>query len=130
MGLDNGVCVRGVTRDELPKLIKYPFSDDYGGDVEIAYWRKCWDLRDMFLQEAYPNRDPQTYHFKMGLEEIKILIGVINYFFDNPKEWRRSIWEFNEYQPHLYRMRRNLIVLYYWVKWRRPDAEIYFYDSY
>ena len=90
MGLDNGVCVCGVTRDELPKLIKYPFKDDYGGDVEIAYWRKCWDLRDMFLQEAYPNRDPQAYRFKMGLREIKILIGVINYFFDNPKEWENS----------------------------------------
>ena len=50
MGLDSGLLVKSdkrvLTRDMLPAGIMYPFENDYNNDIEIAYFRKCWNIRN------------------------------------------------------------------------------------
>ena len=129
MGLDNGVIVRGVKRTDLPRFMRYAYDKDYHDGVEICYWRKCWGLRNWFLREAYPNWDPNQYHFQMTEREINILLKIIRHYLRHPEDWNDSIWEFDEIKLHLRRQQWNLVLLRTWMQ-KHPDAYVYFYDSY
>lgn len=129
MGLDNGVIVRGVKRNELSPFMRYPYEKDYHEGVEVCYWRKCWGLRGRFLREAYPNWDYEQYHFHMTEREVNILLRIIRHYLRHPEDWDQSIWEFDEIKPHLHRQQWNLVLLRTWMR-KHPDAYVYFYDSY
>ena len=128
MGLDNGIIVKDVTREQLPRFIRYPFNLDYDY-VEVCYWRKWWGLRDKFLR-TYPNRDLNQYEFRMHRVRIKVLRNLLIDYLLQPSHWDNGYWEYDKY------IRKNLIIqiwnlywLEFWYK-RHPDAKIIFYDSY
>ena len=131
MGLDNGVIVRGVTRKDLPRFLRYPTSEDYSDKyVEVCYWRKCWGLRNLFLEDADINPDfGDVGEYPLGDYELTILIRCIDHYLRNPDEWKNSIWTYDEIRPVLREQKWNLVLLRGWL-WRHPDAEIFFYDSY
>lgn len=129
MGLDNGVIVRGVKRNELSPFMRYPYDKDYYDGVEVCYWRKCWGLRGWFLREAYPNRECGQDYFQLTEREINILLKIIRNYLRHPEDWDQSIWEFDEIKPHLRKQQWNLVLLRTWMR-KHPDAYVYFYDSY
>ena len=54
MGLDNGIILE-IPSKELPKDFPTKLSDfsdktlKETGELEVAYWRKCWGIRNAIL---------------------------------------------------------------------------------
>lgn len=131
MGLDNGICVRGKTRKELPKVIRYPFDKDYeAGVVDICYWRKCWDLRNAILDIIGKRfTSEEEWRFTLNCDDVLHIQRQIVYYLRHPNEWDNSIWTFKEIERVLRQDSWNLWWLWIWMK-RHSDVEVYFYDSY
>ena len=131
IGLDNGIVIRGVTREDLPKLVRYPNEKDYiNGEVEVCYWRKCWGLRNEIMQHlcAYSS-DPDQWEFKLSIDDVDFIRALIVTYLKHPEDWDNSIWDFHEIKHSLRNQRWNLILLRFWMK-NHPDKDVIFYDSY
>lgn len=135
MGLDNGFVVksnkRKITREDLPKEIDYPFTDDFDFVPEIVYWRKCWGLRGAVL-DIISEHDSENYCYQIDtLELIFKIVNVIFGFMDE-KVWEDegdSIWTYDEIRPRLERDIINLILIIPFMR-DNPDVYLEFYDSY
>ena len=85
MGLDNGIVVRNAKNKY--KGIKDFWGDiDAGNDIEVAYWRKCWGIRDSIIKELKVNGDGE---FKLNKDNILAIINILVYFFDE-KIWNNE----------------------------------------
>ena len=128
MGLDNGVVVKHIKREDLPIIIRSGVTE-YGDEVEVCYWRKCWGLRNAFIHTLFLASDPDEWEFKLSINDVDFLRDLIKGYILNPDSWNDSIWEFSEVKHSLKRQWWRLTVLRYWMKFH-PDKEVYFYDSY
>lgn len=132
MGLDNGIKVTGIPKEDKKKIPYY--EKDWGdflenGEIEPIYWRKCWGLRNVVVSILHMDQDEGTK--KIDPEDIPALIRVLKPFLsrDYWDENADSIWEYDEYFQKIY---KNLIFLE-WLKdyyKEHPEIEVYFYDSY
>ena len=135
MGLDNGFYVkskkRKITRDMLPDIINYPFEEDYDGDIEIVYFRKCWGIRNGVL-DILGKHFSDEYLFEIDKpEQVLDIIGLLSYFLD-PNRWEDegdSIWSFKEIRAQLIVSIINLAAIEIFMK-ENPDVYLEFYDSY
>ena len=127
MGLDNGICVRGLKRNSLiGRLFKYPFDEDYGEAPDICYWRKCWNIRGMIFSLF---GGAEAYRSDLTRDDILFIRDEIKYMLAHPDEWHGSIWEFSEIESTLKRDSRNLLILYLLMGVKK-GLQPYFYDSY
>ena len=92
MGLDNGFYARGIKK--LPRKIYDGWKGiETNGDVELAYWRKCWGIRTeilLTLEVDFPGGG--TY--LVSREKLKEIIEVLKKF-TNKEYWEDnadSIW--------------------------------------
>lgn len=132
MGLDNGICVKNVLRKDLPIFIRYPFDTDYNkNSVEVCYWRKCWNIRNMFLNQNFFLRKSDECYFKLNIPNIRSMRDIIKYYLKHPNEWNidNGYWEFKDYKYILKTQYWNLFWLQIWMMFNM-DKEVYFYDSY
>lgn len=133
MGLDNGIYVksnrREITRDILPESLVYPFD---GNDVEIAYWRKCWGLRNNILNVLGTRFAEDNYKSEIDtIEKVQDVMDVIYYFMDK-EHWESegdSIWEYENSIRGLRDDYMNLVIMIEFMK-DNPDVYLVFYDSY
>lgn len=134
LGLDNGIYIksnkRKITRETLPNIIKYPFDEDYNEEVEIAYWRKCWGIRNEIIDTFNEGKD--DYKFTIDTpEQVSDLIKLIASWLDE-KKWNKeadSIWEYDEIKDTLVTNVVNLSIVYLYMV-SNPDVYLEFYDSY
>lgn len=129
MGLDNGIVVRNGKGRNL-RVKDYWDGIDAGNDIEVAYWRKCWGIRDEILEVLGADIDGGG-DYKLDLDKMRDVITVLKKFTkrDYWNENADSIWEFDEFKSNQRRIIRNLIRILKWMK-KEPDLEVYFYDSY
>lgn len=137
MGLDNGFYVkskkRKITRDMLPDIINYPFEEDYDGNVEIVYFRKCWGIRNGvldILDKRFASVDEYLFEIDKP-EQVLDIIGLLSYFLD-PNRWEDegdSIWSFEEIRAQLIVSIINLAAIEIFMK-ENSDVYLEFYDSY
>ena len=129
MGLDNGIVVRnGKNKNKRIKDIWEGI--DSGSDIEVAYWRKCWGIRDQILTVLNENLEGEGEYILSALD-LKYIIKLLKEF-TNRSYWNQyadSIWEFDEFKHNQKSIIRNLKKVYRWMK-QDPDLEVYFYDSY
>lgn len=133
MGLDNGVMLKVKKEQNYKKaykLFEHNNVWDEHGEVEVAYWRKCWGVRNAILA-AVPNGEDE-YHYPVTSENIDAIIKAFRHFL-NKRTWTEeadSIWEWDKYTRH--NQAKNyvgLLRLRQWLK-THPEDEAYFYDSY
>lgn len=128
MGLDNGILVR--KNDTVNKLfiVNKNCLYDYTDSFEIAYWRKCWNVRtDIFdITESWAN---DNFYTPLDRDDICNIIKLLKSY--NKKTWDRgdSIWTWKEHKRCNRRHIRYLRRLARLMK-KYPDLEVYFYDSY
>lgn len=145
MGLDNGIIIKRVKKDkvkEIPNFVKYDvlnsytydfFSDmpkidkDYV-DIDIAYFRKCWGIRQAIIDKFHLDQNDAS--FTLDKEDISALIRVLISFLSKEywDEYADSIWEFEEYAENIIQVIINL-------KWLETYIDshndvVKFYDSY
>ena len=136
MGLDNGIFVksncREITRDILPDSLVYPFDKDYGNQVDIAYWRKCWGLRNEILNILNTRFIEDNYYSEIDTpEKIQGVMDVI-FSFMNKQVWEddgNSIWDYETIIHNLRDCYMNLVIMKNFMH-ENPDVYLVFYDSY
>lgn len=134
MGLDNGIILKSkvkIDETKLPFFMKETVSFDEKDkeySVTIAYYRKCYELRDKIMK-ACNCSDNETIELpRRSLIHIqKILMD----YFSDYQSWDKedSIWNFEEMIEHLaYDILRISWAIDYISN--NSFCYCYFYDSY
>lgn len=127
MGLDNGIKVKSITKEDRLKYgISIPYNET---DDDICYWRKCWNIRSVILKILHLGEEGGFYKFDP--EDIPSIIKGLYNLIVNKDEWNDNdcIWEYKDMVPTILRNILDLDRLIFYLK-DHPDAEISFYDSY
>lgn len=132
MGLDNGIEIRRNEKSmsiyEKIKRFESDWDKEHNCDFEIAYWRKCWNVRGLILK-CIPVRGDNEYELPIHREDIPNIIDALKSL--NKENWEDcdwSIWTYEEQEPHIKRHIKNLKYLYRLMD--KYDLDVYFYDSY
>jgi hypothetical protein len=131
MGLDNGITVRGI-KGRVPHYIKdYWANIDTEDEMELAYWRKCWGIRNQIL--AVLGMNDYSYEKQLDVIDLEVVIELLKCFTKRGywDEYADSIWTFDEFKDNQKQIIRNLKWLRKYMK-RHPkvNVEVKFYDSY
>lgn len=134
MGLDNGIILKleenKVPEDFPGKLDKWELSEvELKKELQVAYWRKCWDIRDIILGVLHAGQEGGEYSIEA--EDLPaIRRGIVKLL--NPKEYETSgdsIWEYEERIDGELEKLLNMMWLERYLK-KHPESQAYFYDSY
>ena len=133
IGLDNGIVVRKKDRSskiELPSFVKDRWDFSETDQVEIAYWRKCWGIRDRILDVLGGEND--TGHYNITQSQLLEIISKLKKFLhqDYWEDYAESIWEYDEFIENQVEILINLSWLSWFMIQEGNDIEVYFYDSY
>ena len=129
MGLDNGIIVKKTNTTMKMYDNKSPYiTYEWDNEFEVAYWRKCWNVRnDIFtITDGWENDQSYTI---LDKDDIYSIIRLLKSY--NKKNWdqNETIWPWTEHKKINKRHIRNLKYLYRYMK-KYDDIEVYFYDSY
>jgi hypothetical protein len=133
MGLDNGIEIK--RKDNLPNCVLCFDDDEWrkqrGYDLEVAYWRKCWNVRGIIFSVIDDREDDCVYNVTREelVEIIHRLENDLHYFDFLEGEWGSCIWEWNDFRRIQKWNIKNLKKLARMMK-RHPEIEVIFYDSY
>ena len=105
MGLDNGLRIKGKTiagKNFLNEHCKH-MKDGYSNWFDFGYWRKCWSVRDRFL-DVFKDKgyDGRGGSFNLTIAElIDVVENVMKFFLEDEDRWDNyndtygSIWEWH-----------------------------------
>ena len=131
MGLDNGIEIK--RRADLPASAFTYFDEEYRAknnyDLEVAYWRKCWNVRSIIMDILHVSEDNDSYT-TMTVEDVDAVIAALRKM--NKNNWLdcgSCIWEWKEFRGFQRDNIRNLRRLRYMMKKKPEVFEVYFYDS-
>ena len=131
MGLDNGIEIKRNEKSmsiyDKIKRFESNWDKEHKYDFEIAYYRKCWNIRSLILRCL--SAGEEDYEIAVKREEIPKLIDILKSLNeDNWEDEGSSIWEYKEQKPHIKQHIKNLKYLYRLMG--KYDLDVYFYDSY
>jgi hypothetical protein len=130
MGLDNGIEIkRNEKANSIYNLIARFERDWYKDsrfDFELAYFRKCWNVRSLIADGIGGIEDNGTTD--LTRDDVQKIIEVLKSL--NEKNWDEdhSIWTWEEQKPYIKRYIENLEYVYELIG--TYDLDVYFYDSY
>ena len=130
MGLDNGIVIR--RKDNLPNCalcFDNEWRKQHGYDLEVAYWRKCWNVRAIIFDVLGRGEDNDSIIQVTREEIIERLQNDLHYFDFLEDDWGGCIWDWNTFRHFQKRNIKNLKKLEDMMR-RHPEIEVYFYDSY
>ena len=133
MGLDNGIEIK--RKDNLPNCVLCFDNDEWrkqrGYDLEVAYWRKCWNVRAIIFSVIDDGEKDYVYNItrEQLVEIIHHLEDDLHYFDFLEGERGGCIWTWNEFRRFQKWNLKNLKKLAGMMK-RHPEIEVIFYDSY
>ena len=131
MGLDNGIEIR--RKDNLPNCVlcfEEEWRKKYGYDLEVAYWRKCWNVRYTIFDVLCRGDDNDSVIDITREELVEIIHRLendIHYHDFLEGEWN-CIWGWNNFRRIQKRNIKKLKKLAKMMK-RHTEIEVYFYDS-
>lgn len=108
MGLDNGLIIKGKSvagKTFLLEHCKHMTDESDPTWYEFGYWRKCWSLRDRFL-DVFKDKDYNGSggEFTLTIAElIDVVENVMKFFLEDENRWNDygngfttgSIWEWH-----------------------------------
>ena len=115
-------CILCFDTDEWRK------QHDY--DLEIAYWRKCWNVRRV-IYCTLNQPDENDNEIELSYEDVRNIIKALEdeIHYCTFEDWGDCIWTWNEFRRFQKRNIKNLKKLARMMK-RHPEVEVIFYDSY
>ena len=142
MGLDNGITMRlprwqEPTKEERRLAIEDSkvYVDynkvDNTWEIDVLYWRKCWNIRRIILHLLGAYYKEEQYEYNLDLEDIEKLIYAFSHF--TKREWEED----NDCLYHSWRDFKRMLKfdvhqlkkLYKYMK-NHTEVTVYFYDSY
>lgn len=131
MGLDNGIEIK--RRADLPTFAFTYFDEEYRAehnyDLEVAYWRKCWNIRSIIM-DILKVRENNNSYTTMTIDDVDAVITALCKI--NKKNWLdrgSTIWDWKEFKGIQRRNIRNLRRLRRMMRKKPEVFEVYFYDS-
>ena len=130
MGLDNGIYIKGYRKK--PFYVKDDLYDQ-SNQIDLAYWRKYWGLRNDIINIIYENyygNDSEVLLSENQIKKIRILIMEITFSKKRYLESCGGYWNYNIYS--VLRGIRQMINLTWAARQVRknPEVEVFWYDSY
>ena len=130
MGLDNGIYIKGYKKK--PFYVKDDLYDQ-SNQIDLAYWRKHWGLRNDIINIIYENyygNDSEVLLSENQIKKIRILIMEITFSKKKYLESCGYYWNYNIYS--VLRGIRQMINLTWAARQVRknPEVEVFWYDSY
>ena len=130
MGLDNGIYIKGYRKK--PFYVKDDLYDQ-SNQIDLAYWRKYWGLRNDIINIIYENyycNDSEVLLSENQIKKIRILIMEITFSKKRYLESCSGYWDYNIYS--ILRGIRQMINLTWAARQVRknPEVEVFWYDSY
>jgi hypothetical protein len=117
----------------LPALAFAYFDEEYRAkhncDLEVAYWRKCWNVRSIIM-DVLKVKDNNDSYTTMTIDDVDAVITAL--YKINKKNWLdrgSTIWDWKEFKGIQRRNIRNLRRLRYMMRKKPEVFEVYFYDS-
>ena len=130
MGLDNGIYIKGYRKKAF-----YVKDDlyDQSNQIDLAYWRKYWGLRNDIINIIYENyygNDSEVLLSENQIKKIRNLIMEITFSKKRYLESCGGYWDYNIYS--VLRGIRQMINLTWAARQVRknPEVEVFWYDSY
>lgn len=134
IGLDNGITIKRKDgkKIELPSFIKrrWTYTDANSDEIEIAYWRKCWGIRERILLAI--NTSAYNGYYPVDSESLLKILDVL-YKFLHKDYWDKyadSIWDYDEYIEYEVQNIINLSWLSSYMEQAKDNLIVQFYDSY
>lgn len=130
MGLDNGIYIKGYRKK--PFYVKDDLYDQ-SDQIDLAYWRKYWGLRNDIINIIYENyygNDSEVLLSENQIKKIRNLIMEITFSKKRYLESCSGYWDYNIYS--VLRGIRQMINLTWAARQVRknPEVEVFWYDSY
>ena len=130
MGLDNGIYIKGYRKK--PFYVKDDLYDQ-SNQIDLAYWRKYWGLRNDIINIIYENyygNDSEVLLSENQIKKIRNLIMEITFSKKRYLESCSGYWDYNIYS--VLRGIRQMINLTWPASQVRknPEVEVFWYDSY
>ena len=130
MGLDNGIYIKGYRKK--PFYVKDDLYDQ-SNQIDLAYWRKHWGLRNDIINIIYENyygNDSEVLLSENQIKKIRNLIMEITFSKKRYLESCGGYWDYNIYS--VLRGIRQMINLTWAARQVRknPEVEVFWYDSY
>ena len=130
MGLDNGIYIKGYRKK--PFYVKDDLYDQ-SNQIDLAYWRKYWGLRNDIINIIYENyygNDSEVLLSENQIKKIRILIMEITFSKKRYLESCGGYWDYNIYS--VLQGIRQMINLTWAARQVRknPEVEVFWYDSY
>ena len=130
MGLDNGIYIKGYRKK--PFYVKDDLYDQ-SNQIDLAYWRKYWGLRNDIINIIYANyygNDSEVLLSENQIKKIRTLIMEITFSKKRYLESCSGYWDYNIYS--VLRGIRQMINLTWAARQVRknPEVEVFWYDSY
>ena len=130
MGLDNGIYIKGYRKK--PFYVKDDLYDQ-SNQIDLAYWRKYWGLRNDIINIIYENyysNDSEVLLSENQIKKIRNLIMEITFSKKKYLESCSGYWDYNIYS--VLRGIRQMINLTWAARQVRknPEVEVFWYDSY
>ena len=130
MGLDNGIYIKGYRKK--PFYVKDDLYDQ-SNQIDLAYWRKYWGLRNDIINIIYENyygNDSEVLLSENQIKKIRNLIMEITFSKKKYLESCGGYWDYNIYS--VLRGIRQMINLTWAARQVRknPEVEVFWYDSY
>ena len=130
MGLDNGIYIKGYRKK--PFYVKDDLYDQ-SNQIDLAYWRKYWGLRNDIINIIYENyygNDSEVLLSENQIKKIRNLIMEITFSKKRYLESCSGYWDYNTYS--VLRGIRQMINLTWAARQVRknPEVEVFWYDSY
>ena len=117
----------------MPALAFTYFDEEYRAkynyDLEVAYWRKCWNVRSIIIDVLDVREDNDSYT-TMTIDDVDAVITALCKI--NKKNWLdrgSTIWDWKEFKGIQRRNIRNLRRLRHMMRKKPEVFEVYFYDS-
>lgn len=130
MGLDNGIYIKGYRKK--PFYVKDDLYDQ-SNQIDLAYWRKYWGLRNDIINIIYENyygNDSEVLLSENQIKKIRNLIMEITFSKKRYLESCSGYWDYNIYS--VLRGIRQMINLTWAARQVRknPEVKVFWYDSY
>lgn len=126
---DNGIYIKGYKKK--PFYVKDDFYDQ-SNQIDLAYWRKYWGLRNDIINIIYENygNDSEVLLSENQIKKIRNLIMEITFSKKRYLESCGGYWDYNIYS--VLRGIRQMINLTWAARQVRknPEVEVFWYDSY
>lgn len=145
MGLDNGLTVRFREGKEPKWAKRLRIMDDmpkdgFGRELELAYWRKCWNVRKAILGElaemGRQDDHDDDCEYRLSADELRRVCKAVGKVL-NRKDWDEcyrygyTIWEWSESGSDMKGQNRRCLKAAERLGGMDPgDYSLIFYDSY